>query len=181
MPDSHAALLIIDVQQGFDLISLARNNPQAEANIKRLLEAWRLRSQPVLHVQHLSTEPHSTLRPGQPGVEIKADMRPTAGEPLFQKHVNSAFIGTNLEQYLRDHHITSLVVVGLTTDHCVSTTIRMAANLGFTVYAVADAMATFARTGPDGVHHSAELMHQFALASLHGEFAQVVATADLLA
>ena len=89
-----------------------------------------------------------------------------AGEPVFQKHVNDAFIGTNLEAHLRAHDIEALVVVVITTDHCVSSTMRMAGNLGFTVTVVEDATATFERRGPDGTHYTADLMHRVALASL---------------
>jgi len=56
----------------------------------------------------------------------------------------------------------------------------MASNLGFEVIVVGDATATFERTGPDGAWYSAEQMHRAALASLHGEFAQVQSTEDVL-
>ena len=176
------ALLLIDVQEGIDDPRHGvRNNPGAEANIARLLAAWRARGRPVIHVRHDSIAPDSVLRPGLPGNAIKSVAMPASGEPLFPKHVNSAFIGTELERHLRERGITRLVIAGLTTDHCVSTTTRMAANLGFAVTVVADATATHERIGPDGVHHTAEAMHQLALASLHEEFAQIRGTDDVLA
>jgi nicotinamidase-related amidase len=171
----NAALLIIDVQNGFDDERWGvRNNPDAEARIAELLGIWRRSGRPVIHVQHLSREPDSPLRPGQPGAEIKAVVAPLAGEKVVRKDVNSAFIGTDLERYLRDRGIHALVVTGLTTDHCVSTTARMAGNLGFETYLVADATATFGKRGFDGRDYDPQLLHDTALASLHGEFAQVL-------
>ncbi|MEO5816270.1 MAG: cysteine hydrolase family protein [Gemmatimonadaceae bacterium] len=178
---SGAALLLIDVQQGLDEPRWgARNNPEAERRIADLLAAWRAAKRPVIHVQHLSTEPDSPLRPDRPGYAFKVEATPIDGEPVFQKNVNSAFIGTDLETHLRDRGIDSLVIAGITTDHCVSSTTRMAGNLGFSVTVVEDATATFDRVGPDGTHYTADLMHRAALASLHGEFATVRATRDIL-
>jgi len=177
-----AALLLIDVQQGFDDPRWgARNNPEAEQRIADLLAAWRSAARPVIHVQHLSLEPSSPLREDAPGHGFKREAQPRRGEPVFQKHVNSAFIGTELEAHLRRAGIGALVLAGITTDHCVSTTARMAANLGFEVTVVEDATATFERRGPDGTQYSADLMHRAALASLHGEFAAVRSARDVLA
>jgi nicotinamidase-related amidase len=181
-PSAGPALLIIDVQEGLDDPRYgARNNPDAERRMADLLAAWRAARRPVIHVQHLSLEPQSPLRADRPGHVIKTEVKPLPGEPVFQKHVNSAFIGTELEAHLRAHGIESLVMVGLTTDHCVSTTARMAGNLGFSVTLVEDATATFERRGPDGAHYSADIMHRAALASLHGEFATVRTARDVLA
>lgn len=177
----NAALLIIDVQKGFDLPYWGvRNNPAAESNIARLLDAWRKTSRPVVHIRHMSVEPESPLRPGQPGNEFKDEVMPIAGEHVEEKTVNSGFIGTGLEQYLRSNNIDTVVLTGLTTDHCVSTTTRMAGNLGFTAYLVADATATHNRTGVDGKNYSAEDVQAYALASLHQEFATVVNTEEVL-
>lgn len=177
----NATLLVIDVQQGFnDPRWGERNNPQAEANIARLLRAWRATHRPVVHVQHTSTQPTSPLHPEQPGVAFKPEAHPQPGEPIVQKSVNSAFIGTDLEARLRAAHVGTLVIVGLTTDHCVSTTTRMAGNLGFHVHLIGDATATFAKVGPDGRTYAAQDVHDVHLASLHGEFADVTTTNAVL-
>ncbi len=174
-------LLLIDVQKGFDdPVWGRRNNPDAEENMSRLLQSWRAGGRPVIHVQHCSVTPSSPLRPNQSGVEFQEFAQPVEDEPVFQKNVNSAFIGTNLEDYLRKHDLNRLVIVGLTTNHCVSTTTRMAGNLGFETYLVADATATFDRTGHDGRRYPAEQVHDLALASLHGEFATVIETDEVL-
>lgn len=177
---NNTALIIIDVQKGFDEpVWGRRNNPQAEENILKLLETWRKNERPIFHIQHMSLSPTSSLNPGRPGNAIKDAFLPQAGESLIQKHVNSAFIGTDLEQQLRELGCTSLVIVGLTTPHCISTTTRMAGNLGFETYLVSDATAAFELTDQNGKTYSAEEIHTVTLATLHSEFATVVET-DLL-
>lgn len=173
------ALLLIDVQQGFDDLAYwggARNNPKAEARMTELLAAWRAAGAPVVHAQHCSRNPKSLLHRSHAGWHIKPEVAPHAGEPVVEKDVNSCFIGTPLESVLREKGITSLVVAGLTTDHCVSTTVRMAGNLGFATYVVSDATATFDKRSADGELFLADLIHRTALASLHGEFATVLTT-----
>jgi nicotinamidase-related amidase len=175
------ALLLIDVQKGFnDPCWGVRNNPHLENNILLLLSSWRKAGMPVIHVKHMSTEPESPLRPGQIGNEFKDEVTPHENERIFEKTVNSAFIGTELEKHLLVNQLNTLVIAGISTDHCVSTTTRMSGNLGFNTYVVADACATFNRTTYDGTNLSADHVHIAALASLHNEFAQVVTTKDVV-
>ena len=177
-----AALLIIDLQKGFDEpIWGRRNNPNMEARIVDILRAWRASKRAVIHVKHMSTRATSPLRPGQPGNDFKAQGAPMPGESVIEKRVNSSFIGTSLEAELRWRGHDTLVIAGITTNHCVSTTARMAGNLGFAAWVVSDATATFDRVGPDGIVYPAEQIHAIALSDLHGEFATVVDTDKVIA
>jgi nicotinamidase-related amidase len=175
-------LLVVDLQQGFDApVWGRRNNPHLELRASELLRVWRGTGRPVVHVRHMSTDSCSPLRPGQPGNEFKPETAPLAGEAVIEKRVNSAFIGTSLEDDLRHADCRGVVIVGLTTNHCISTTARMAGNLGFVTWVVSDATATFDRVGPDRQEHRAEQIHAIALSDLHGEFATVVDTAAVVA
>ena len=179
---SQPALILVDIQKGFeieDYFGGNRNNPEAEENAKALLTLWREHKLPIFHVKHNSIFSDSPLRQGQPGNEFHEKVKPLAGEPVIGKSVNSAFIGTDLEDWLDRLKITKLVIAGLTTDHCISTTTRMAGNFGFDTFLVSDATATFNKKGIDGEDYSAELIHATALASLNNEFATIVTTGFL--
>lgn len=179
--DAKTALILIDVQDGLDEPRLGkRNNLHAESNMARLLEVWRAQNRPIFHIQHMSTEPDSPLRPELPGNAIKGIVAPQGDEPVIRKTVNCAFIGTDLETRLRAAGIQSLVLVGLTTDHCVSSTARMAGDLGFTTYVVEDATAAHDNHSFDGTYYAPEIVHAVALANLHREFATILRTDQLL-
>ena len=177
------ALILIDIQKGFDDLEYwggERNNYSAEDNAAKLLGYWRQNALPLFHIQHCSSNPKSILAPGNPGNEHKDMVTPLAGETVIKKDVNSAFIGTSLKQQLDAAGISKVVICGLTTDHCVSTTTRMAGNYGYDTYIVEDASATFCKKGADGKLYSAQLIHETALASLNNEFATVVKTEELI-
>src|SRR5215218_6970082 len=89
------ALIVIDVQKGFDEPHWGeRNNPEAEQNIARLLAAWRQNGRAIYFIQHQSKSPQSPLRPDYVGSEIKDVVAPQSSEPVLRKSENSAFIGT---------------------------------------------------------------------------------------
>jgi nicotinamidase-related amidase len=175
------ALIVVDVQTGFADPSWGpRDNPACEENVAALIAAYRRRGEPVVFVRHDSEEPDSTLRPDRPG---NAFQEVVHGEPdlLVAKQVNSAFLGDPpLEPWLRERGVEGIAVCGITTNHCCETTARMGANLGFAVRFVLDATHTFDRVGPDGAVFPAELLARVTAANLHGEFAAVVRTAELV-
>jgi nicotinamidase-related amidase len=177
-----AVLMPIDVQQAFDDPAWGRrNNPGMEACGLALLAAWRRAGRPVVNVKHNSAEPASTLRPDRPGNAFKPGFEPLPGETLVEKAVNAAFIGTRLEDDLRARGVAQIVVFGITTDMCVSTTARVGANLGFHVLVVGDACATFDQRAPDGETVPAEVLHRAHLTTLHTEFARVVNANEVIA
>jgi nicotinamidase-related amidase len=176
------ALVVVDVQQAFADAAYwgRRNNPGCEANIAALLAAWRAHGRPVVFVRHDSDEPDSPLRPDRPG---HAWQPIVDGEPdlLVAKRVNSAFHGApDLDAWLRAQDLEGIVVCGITTNHCCETTARVGGNLGHRVLFALDATHTFDRTGPDGTVVTADELARATAANLHDEFAQVVATRDLV-
>ena len=179
--DGHVVLLLVDLQRAVDDPSWGRrNNPAAEANVARLLLAWRSARARIIHVRHDSVEPGSTYRPGQPGNEFKAEAMPAPGETVLVKHTNSAFIGTDLERHLRDKQASAVVIVGVSSSNSVDATVRMCGNLGFRTLLVDDATFTFDKRDWHGVVRSAEDVHALALAHLHGEYCTVVTTQQVL-
>jgi nicotinamidase-related amidase len=191
MPDSRltplatarTALIVVDVQKAFDEWEASgkrRNNPDAVNHIVRLLAEFRAKRVPIIHIRHASLNPASRFGAGKSGYAVKEEAREQPGEPVLVKHVNSSFIGTDLEPRLRQLGIENVVIVGATTNHCVETTTRMAGNLGFKAKLVRDATWTFDRDGVDGEPYTAAQIHAMTLANLKDEFAEIVTTADVV-
>jgi nicotinamidase-related amidase len=178
---SDTVLMVVDVQRAIDDPQWGpRNNPDAEVKIAALLKAWRENAMPVVHVRHDSTDPHSPYRAGTPGHAFKPEATPQPGERVVGKSVNSAFIGTGLDEALTADGITTLVVCGTLTHNSVEATVRHAGNLGYRVVVAADACWAVDVTDLAGRRWPAEEVHRLSLAVMHGEYATVCDTAALI-
>lgn len=177
------ALLLVDIQKGFSDEAYwggNRNNPNAELLCGKILSKWRDLNLPLFHIRHSSTEPQSKLHPSHQGFAFQESVLPIENEVVITKEVNSAFIGTTLKSQLESLDISTLVIVGLTTNHCISTTTRMAGNFGFDTYLISDATATFDRIGINGEKYDSETIHLTTLASLNEEFATIWTYEELM-
>jgi nicotinamidase-related amidase len=136
------ALLAIDIQDAFlepnfTLWGPSRSNPDFEKNAASLINTYRdlvakSSEHKIVHIQHASKSSTSPLWPTAPGFKFQSFATPKDGELVITKNVNSAFIGTNLEEVLKEHFggaPVTLFIIGLSTDHCVSTSTRMTGNL----------------------------------------------------
>ena len=176
------ALLLVDIQKAFlekDYPGLIRNNENAEFICGKILKKWRSLDLPIIHVRHSSTNPESKLHKSRPGFEFNDYVTPLETEIVLTKEVNSAFIGTNLENILIKSHIDTLVIVGMTTNHCISTTVRMSGNLGFDTYLISDSTACYNTKGLNGEIIACNTIYNSALASLQEEFATVIDSKEL--
>ena len=180
---SSAALVVVDVQQGFiDPVWGRTANPECEANVARLVAAWQETGRPLVVVRHDSVMADSPLRPGQPGNDLVPAVARADADLLVTKTVNSAFYGDpDLHAWLQGRGITELVLCGIQTNMCVETTARMGGNLGYDVTFVLDATRTFDLEGPDGLSATAEELMRTTAVTLHGGgFATVLQTQDVL-
>jgi nicotinamidase-related amidase len=179
---ANAVLLPIDMQKGFEEKSWPKRwNSNVDKNGQAIIAAWREAQKTVVHVKHDSVQLGSTLSPQHKGNGFRAGFEPLTGERVVSKSVNSAFIGTDLDLHLRRVAAKSVVTFGLSTDMCVSTTIRTGANMGWSMILVEDACDCFELTSISGNTLSARAIHEAHVATLAFEFCKVVTTAKLLA
>jgi nicotinamidase-related amidase len=181
LSNTQSALIIIDMQKGMSLPSAGeRNNPTAELNITSLLQYWRLKNDPIIHVRHMSRSLKSSFYPNQPLADFQPQFMPDPHEHVIEKNVPDAFTLSGLERWLHQRDIKNLIIVGVSTNNSVEATARSAGNLGFNTIVVADATFAFAKNDYSGKPHSAEEVHNMSLANLDGEYAEVLTTEKLI-
>jgi nicotinamidase-related amidase len=186
--DPDAALVVVDVQRGFDDPSWGTrgDDGSAEANVAALVDAWRRSGRPVVLVRHDSVHPTPPLHPDADGNRLKPEVTDAmaGAEPdlLVTKTVNSAFHGSpDLAAWLRGRGSRQVLVCGVQTNFCCETTARVGANLGFDVVYVLDATWTYDLPGFSGGTVPASLLREVTATNLANEFCRVAATATVVA
>jgi nicotinamidase-related amidase len=177
------ALVLIDIQNDYfpgGAMELA-GSCRAAARAGELLQAFRKKALPIIHIQHISTRPGSTFfLPDTAGALIHEFVAPACGEPIFQKNYPNSFRETPLLEHLRSEGISQLVIAGMMTHMCIDTTVRAAADFGFTCDLAHDACAT-RDLSFGGAIVSAETVHTAFLAALNGIFARVLSVEEICA
>ena len=170
------ALLLVDIQNDYFPGGAMELAGSREAGLKagKLLQVFRQKFLPVIHIQHVATREGATFfLPDTLGVAIHANVAPQAGEPVMVKHFPNSFRGTSLLEYLQRQQISQLVIAGMMTHMCIDTTTRAAADLGFHCQLAHDACAT-RDLAFGGVAVPAQQVQAAYLAALDGPFAQVL-------
>jgi len=145
-----------------------------------LLDAFRARGLPVLHVRHLSVRPGATFfLPGTDGAEIHSDLRPRGDEPVIDKHYPNSFRDTPLDQQLRQRGIDAVVLAGMMSQMCIDATTRAAFDLGYRCQVAHDACAAASVSFGDVVVPH-DQVHAAFMGALAAVYAQVRPTAEIL-
>jgi nicotinamidase-related amidase len=150
----NTVLLVVDVQT-----CMIKEHPYNElhvlANIQKLLGAAREHGLEVVYVRH-EDEEGGDLERGSEGWEIYSDISPLAGEKIFDKHFNSAFLKTGLREYLTDKKVDTIILVGLQTEYCIDATCKAAFEHGFQIMIPEETNTTF-----DNEFLSGEKLYQY--------------------
>lgn len=134
-------LLVVDTQKLITTPDLYNFNVFEDV-VKTLIAAARENKIEVIYVRH-DDGVGAELTKGTPGFDIYEGFGPQPGEKIFDKTVNSSFMGTALLEYLVKKNIRTVAVVGLQTDYCIDATIKCGFEHGFKVIVPKNANSTF--------------------------------------
>ena len=118
------AVLIVDVQK-----ALVEAHPYREEEflqeLENLADSARKAGTEIIYVRH-DGGAGDELESGTEGWKIHEAVEPKTGERIFDKSFNSAFLETDLEEYLKEKQITDLILMGMQTEYCIDATCKAA-------------------------------------------------------
>jgi nicotinamidase-related amidase len=176
---SNRALLVIDVQNEYFSGKLPVSYPSGSLDqILAAMSAASNKAVPVVVVQHSSTaENAATFRKGSTEWELHPQIAEQPYQKLIEKNLPGSFTGTDLEEWLKENEIDTLVISGYMTQMCCDTTARQAVHSGYNVEFLADATGTLAIKNSAG-EVTAEELHRAILVTQQMRFSKVLNTQD---
>ncbi len=178
----NTALLLVDIQNDYFQNGRMPLEKSTEACLKaqEVLQVYRAKQFPVIHVQHISTRPDAVhFLPCTKGVEFHPNVLPTKNETVIKKHYPNSFKDTMLLNHLIKHQINHLIVAGMMTHMCIEATVRAAYDLGFSCTVLSDACAT-KNLEFNNMLIPAQTVHNAYLAGLQPLYAEVISVKELL-
>jgi len=176
------ALILIDIQNDYFPGGNMEVPGSLEASLRarEVLDLFRKRAMPVIHVRHVSVRPGATFfLPGSRGVEIHENVRPLSTEALIEKNYPNSFRDTPLREILEKEGITRLVIAGMMTQMCVDATTRAAFDYGFGCTLVHDACAARQLSFGGATVPGAHVQSAF-LAALNGLYARITSAGEFI-
>jgi nicotinamidase-related amidase len=175
-----ATLVMIDLQNEYLSGPIALPDATSAINsAANLLARARAAGAAIFHIAHKGRPGGLFDRSAERGA-IVATLAPLPGEPVIEKGLPNAFAGTDLETQLAAVGLKDVILAGLMTHMCISSTARAGLDLGYRITVDADSCAT--RDLPDGRGGAiaAATIHEVALAELSDRFAIIVRGEDAL-
>ncbi|EFE96575.1 cysteine hydrolase family protein [Serratia odorifera] len=176
------ALLVIDFQNEYFSGKMPiPDGLKALGNSQKLVAFAHRHNMPVFFVRHIGPADGPLFAEGSQSAQFHADLQPSKGDVVISKATPSSFVGTDLDRQLKSKNIKTLIVTGLMTHMCVSTTARDALPLGYQVIIPEDATATrdLATWDNQVVDHAS--LQRAALAGVADVFAEIKTTQQVLA
>jgi nicotinamidase-related amidase len=180
---SRRALLVIDVQNDYVGGELPIEFPEVQnslRNIGKVMDAARAASIPVVVVQNILPPNAPFMAEGSAGVELHEVVAASPHDHYVAKKLPSAFAGTDLEAWLRQHDIDTVTVIGYMTHNCNLSTMLHAFHSGFAVEFISDAAGSVPYENRAG-RASAEEIHRVMSVVLQSRFAAVMSTEEWIA
>jgi nicotinamidase-related amidase len=183
MPQPKRALIVIDVQNDYfgEALPIEHPNPQQSlANIGKIMDAAHGAGIPVIVVQNILPKQAPIMAEGSAGCALHETIATRQHDHYVAKKLPSAFAGTDLEEWLRQHAVDTVTVIGYMTHNCNLSTMLHAFHSGFEVEFISDASGSVPYENRAG-RASAEEIHRVMCVVLQSRFAAVMSTGEWIA
>ena len=178
----NTALVLVDIQKDYFPKGMMEVVGAVEASsaAKKLLNHFREKKLPVIHVQHISIRPGATFfLPNTEGINIHESVAPLPDEIIIKKNFPNSFRDTHLNEYIVSQEIKALVICGMMSHMCIDATVRAAFDKGYTCIVAHDACATRNLVFND-IDISAVHVHGAYMAALGAVYAKVLSAEEII-